>query len=211
MLVKSALWTGMLAVAVVSMGSTAKADHFTHQGRLVRDIEILHHAVEDFYDEVHFHNRFSSLAGEARALLRDVDHFCETAQRYGSLSHLRRDFRDVSREMQHVQRDLNRSWRYHSHFHNHDRHILAAWANVERAFDRVYFDLYENHCGFIQYQCSIGGGHGHGHGHGHGGFNPGHGGGPFIPNNSPFYGNKGISFGVSNGKFQFHIGGRTFK
>lgn len=200
MLVKSLLWTGMLGVAMVSMSSTAQADHFTHQGRLVRDIEVLHHAVEDFYSEVRHHNRFSNLAGEARALLREVDHFCDTAQHDGGLGHLKADFRDVSREMRHVQQDMQRAW-YRYHHHHHDGHIQSAWADVERAFDRVYFDLYESHCGYIQYHCSIG--HGHGHQHGH----PG----PFIPGNGPYYnGNQGaVSFGQKNGKFQVQVQGNA--
>ncbi|PQO33104.1 hypothetical protein [Blastopirellula marina] len=199
MLVKSLLWTGMLGVAMVSTSSTAQADHFTHQGRLVRDIEVLHHAVDDFYNEVRHHNRFSHLATEARALLREVDHFCDTAQHHGSLGHLKTDFRDVSREMRHVQQDMQRAWRRH-HQH-HDDHIQLAWANVERAFDRVYFDLYESHCGYIQYHCTIG----HGPGHHHG--NPG----PFIPGNGPYYnGNQGaISFGQKNGKIQVQVHGNA--
>ncbi|RCS40692.1 hypothetical protein DTL42_25330 [Bremerella cremea] len=203
MLVKSLLWTGMLGVAMVSLSSTAKADHFIHQGRLVRDIEVLHHAVDDFYREVRFHNRFSDLSTEARALLLEVDHFCDTAQNHGSLRHLKIDFREVSGEMRHVQQEMQRAWHRHHH-HHHDGHIQSAWADVERAFDRVYYDLYEAHCGYIQYHCTIQHGHGH-HGHGH--YAPG----PFVSGNGPFYnGNQGgVSFGQKNGKFQVQVQGNA--
>lgn len=209
MLVKSIIWTGMLGIAMVSLSSTAKADHFTHEGRLVRDIEVLHHAVDDFYHEVDHHRRYSDLAREARALLREVDHFCDTAQRRGGLGHLKADFRSVSREMRHVQQDLYRCWN-HYHDHHGESHILSSWARVERAFDRVYYDLYESRCGYIQYHCSIGNGYGHGHGHGH--HNGYQGNGPFVPGNAsnPFYGNQGgVSFGHSNGKFQVRVGGNA--
>ncbi|MEW4454943.1 hypothetical protein AB1L30_19915 [Bremerella sp. JC817] len=197
MLLKTLVWSGVLSVALVSMTSTAQADHFVHRGRLVNDIEHLHHDVEDLYREVRHHKSFGPLAFEAKALLREVDHFCETAQRYGSLSHLKADFREVSDEMRHVQRELRTLW-HRFHHHHGDDHILSAWADVERSFDRVYFDLYENHCGFIQYHCVIPVAPGHGHGHGHHGHGPGY----YQPK-------QGVQFGVKNGKVQVHVGGNA--
>lgn len=201
MLTKTLLWSGILGTALFSMASTAEAGHWAHRHRLVDDIEHLHHATEDFYREARYHEGFSRLSREAKALLREVDHFCDTARRGGSLSHLRHDFEEVSREMRHVQTEFRRAW--HG-CHRPDRHVLSSWADVERAFDRIYFDLHESHCGYIQYHCSVGHVH-HGHGsiHDHR-YRPGH--GYHQPRPRP-YPQPGISFGSHKGKISVQIGG----
>lgn len=203
MLTKTLVWSGILGATLLSLASTANAGHFDHRHRLVSDIERLHHATEEFYQEVRFHEGFTSLAAEARALLREVDHFCDTAQRNGSLTHLRHDFEEVSREMRHVQQDFRRVW--HS-CHRPDRHVLSTWADVERAFDRVYFDLYERHCGYIQYGCTISNGHGHGHYDNHYSdhrYRPDY--GHYQPRPRP-YPQSGIQIGTQNGQFSVKLG-----
>ncbi len=199
MLTKTLVWSGILGAALVSMASTANAGHFDHRHRLVSDIERLHHAAEDFYQEVRFHEGFTSLAFEAKALLREVDHFCDTARRGGSQAHLRHDFEEVSREMRHVQQDFRRAW--HS-CHRPDRHVLSTWADVERAFDRVYYDLYERHCGYIQYGCKISIGHGHGHYDDHR-YRPDY--GHYQPRPRP-YPQSSIHFGTKDGKINVKLG-----
>lgn len=173
MLIKTAIWSGILGAAVVSMTGTAQADHFTHRHRLVDDIQRLHEATDHFHREARIHAGYSHLTSEAKHLLKAIDHFCDTAKTDGSLRHLKLDFQEASTEMRHAQSELRRAWHV-----RRDPHMLQAWAAVERAFDRVYFDLYQTHCHFIQYHCTIPvphvhGGHGHsghihgGHGHGH--------------------------------------------
>ncbi|PQO31295.1 hypothetical protein C5Y96_13210 [Blastopirellula marina] len=203
MLTKTLVWSGILSAALLSMASTANAGHFDHRHRLVDDIERLHHATEEFYQEVRHHEGFSSLTFEAKALLREVDHFCDTARRNGSLTHLRHDFDEVSTEMRHVQHDFRRAW--HG-CHRPDRHVLSAWAEVERAFDRVYFDLYEAHCGYIQYTCRIGNVHDHGHHDDHYNdhqFRPDY--GHYQPQPRP-YPQPGIQFGTKDGKINVKLG-----
>lgn len=171
MFTKTAIWSGILGAALFSMTGTAQADH---RHRLVDDIERLHDATEHFYREARIHAGYSHVTAEAKHLLESVDHFCDTAKRGWNPRHLKLDFADVSREMRHAQSEFRRARHV-----RHDLHMLQAWAEVERAFDRVYYDLYEQHCSFIHYHCSIPvphvhihGGHGHSHGHGaihHGG------------------------------------------
>ncbi|MBI1248606.1 hypothetical protein GC197_12295 [bacterium] len=212
MLLKTLVWSGILSVVTFSMVSTAKADHFTCRHRLVDDIEYLHHEVEDFYQEVRYHETYGPLASEARALLNEVDHFCETARRQASLNHLKADFADVSREMKHVQQELRSCW-HACHHHHGDQHILQAWINIEQAFDRVYYDLYEAHCGYIQYRCQIPVQQGpiyqnpyYGNGHNHG-YNPGYNNG--YGNGYGQYKNQGgMKIGFQNGKVNVQIGGK---
>ncbi|MEW4563644.1 hypothetical protein AB1K70_14015 [Bremerella sp. JC770] len=203
MLAKTLVWSGILGTALLSMASTANAGYFDHRHRLVSDIERLHHATEDFYREVRFHDGFSRLSLEAKALLREVDHFCDTARRGGSLSHLRHDFEEVSREMRHVQQEFRRAWRS---CHRPDRHVLSSWADVERAFDRIYWDLYERHCGYIQYTCRIDNGHHHGH---HGGHYHDHRYRPDFGHHQPKprpYPQHGIQIGSKDGKINVKLG-----
>jgi len=205
MLTKTLVWSGILGTALLSMATTAEAGHFDHRHRLVGDIERLHHDTEDFYREVRFHEGFSGLTFEAKALLREVDHFCETARRGGSLSHLRHDFEEVSREMRHIQQEFRRAWQRCRH---PDRHVLSTWADVERAFDRIYFDLYERHCGYIQYHCSLGHGHGHGHHDDHyqdHRYRPDYGYNRPRPRPRP-YPQSGIQFGSKDGKINVRLG-----
>ncbi|MBA2114783.1 hypothetical protein [Bremerella alba] len=203
MLTKTFIWTGILGAALLSMASTADAGYFDHRHRLVNDIERLHHATEDFYREIRIHEGFTGLTFEAKALLREVDHFCDTARRGGSLSHLRHDFEEVSREMRHVQSEFRRAW--HG-CHRPDRHVLSSWADVERAFDRVYYDLYERHCGYIQYSCKISSGHHHGHHKDHyqdHQYRPGH--GHHQPRPRPFP-QPSVQIGSKNGKVNVKLG-----
>lgn len=205
MLTKTLVWTGILGTALLSMASTANAGYFDCRHRLVDDIERLHHATEDFYREVRVHEGFTNLAFEAKALLREVDHFCDTARRGGSLSHLRHDFEEVSREMRHVQQEFRRAWH---RCHRPDRHVLSSWADVERAFDRVYWDLYERHCGYIQYTCRISNGPDHGHHDDHYSdhrYRPDYGHGHFQPKPRP-YPQSGIQIGTKNGKLNVQLG-----
>jgi len=150
MLTKWTLLGGLVAATVLTAGTQVEAGNYFNRHQLVRDVEILHHRTEDFYREARYHEGYSHLTKEARHLLSKVDHFCDTARRSGSHRHLQADFQAVSREMKHVQEEFRRAWH-----RRQDRHVLRAWAAVESAFDQVYFDLYEGHCGFIQYHCPV--------------------------------------------------------
>lgn len=147
----------------------AKADHWEHQWRLQQDTQYLHAATHRLHELIHHRTGFSHLDDEAQALDDAAAHFAETAALGGGLQHLRADFDDTARELRHVQTLINRACHV-----RYDWRVQQTWAEVERAFDRVYYDLYSNHCRYVTYGCQIGGGfenHGHGN-NGHGNVNP---------------------------------------
>jgi len=159
MFTKALVWTGVFAIATFST-STANADYFQHKHRLIRDIVLLQHHVRVFHHSVRHQDCYYRIDVESHQLLDDVDHFRRTAIRGGSQWHLRSDFQSIAREMEDIQRLLR---------HVRDYRVKRNWVEVERAFDRVYFDLYERHCGFIRNHCSVSKpviDHGHGHRHG---------------------------------------------
>ncbi|WP_131282313.1 hypothetical protein [Blastopirellula marina] len=155
----------------------ANAGYWQYQDRLASDAYQLHQATHRLHGLIHHRTGFSHLDDEALNLDEAAAHFAETARHGGSLSHLRLDFKVASRELQHVQSLITYTYRV-----RRDWAVQQAWADVERAFDRVYYDLYSNHCRYVSYTCQIGGvihDHGHDHHDHHG---------PFHNNTGPFHG-----------------------
>ncbi|MGY8769781.1 MAG: hypothetical protein ACKVH8_15285 [Pirellulales bacterium] len=152
------LFAGLLFTAFLAAPQLASAGHFTHQHRLEDDIEALHQASERLHDILHHRAGFSHLDDEAQKMAEAAEHFCDTAQQHGSLSHLRADFNEVMTEFRHVQSELRQA-----HYAHHSYTVQRAWVDVERAMDRVYYDLYETHCRYVRYRCSIQISHGHNH------------------------------------------------
>ncbi|MCC9605621.1 hypothetical protein LOC68_22025 [Blastopirellula sp. JC732] len=152
----------IIAAILFAAPQLAKAGHWEHQGRLESDTYYLHQATHRLHELIHHRTGFSHLDDEAHHLDEAAAHFAETAALGGSLSHLRADFNETARELRHVQSQL-----LHACHVRNDWLVQQTWADVERAFDRVYYDLYSRHCGFISYTCQIGGGHFDDHHHGH--------------------------------------------
>lgn len=158
-MIKSIVISGVVGAALMSFTASAEAG-FTHRHRLIRDIEVLHEKVECFAREARYQAGFSHLTIEAGDLLHEVDYFCAIAKRSCDDHYrLKRDFQRVAREMQHVQLVFERACRYRN-----DPRLVSSWAEVECAFDRVYFDLYECHCDFLRHHAEV---EVHHHGHHH--------------------------------------------
>ncbi|MFI4877065.1 MAG: hypothetical protein ACIALR_17055 [Blastopirellula sp. JB062] len=153
----------IVAALLFAAPQFAQAGHWQHRGRLARDADSLHRATHRLHRLIHHRTGFSQLEEEALRLDDAAAHFAETAHFGGSLAHLRLDFRAAQRELRHVQ-----SLILHACHVRHDWVVRDAWAQVERAFDRVYYDLYSTHCGYVSYRCSIGGIHDRPHDHHHG-------------------------------------------
>ncbi|PQO43271.1 hypothetical protein [Blastopirellula marina] len=179
---RSIAFFSIAAAILLAAPQFANAGHWEHQWRLQRDTDQLHHATHVLHELIHHRAGFSHLDEEAHALDEAAAHFAETAALGGNLAHLRADFDETARELRHVQTLINRACHV-----RYDWRVQQTWAAVERAFDRVYYDLYSNHCGFVTYGCQIGGGHIDDHGHGHGG----HGQVQPLPQPRPFPINNG--------------------
>ncbi|TWT39462.1 hypothetical protein [Blastopirellula retiformator] len=157
----------LVAAILIAAPQLAQAGHWQFGGRIQSDTYYLHQATHRLHQLIHHRTGFSHLDDKAHHLDEAAAHFAETAAHGGSLSHLRADFQETARELRHVQTLL-----IHACHVRNDWLVQQTWADVERAFDRVYYDLYSRHCGFISYTCQIGGHFDDHHGHGHkvGGF-----------------------------------------